>query len=262
MTVPATTPGPNRSALTRRLARGLLRLGAATTKGVGASLATLLALVGTTQSSSATLGCLMLFTIIAGVIGYECETRQRPAPLSTAQRSEVANGIVLAAVAVLTVTGADELGGPAVAALVTAFAGAAAVVRVRRRLVPSPVSPLEQVPAPRVPSAAAREVLPPEGPGARFVPPEAGHLKRRTVADLIYAWRYSYLLLATARADPIRLAQISEQRRTYLDELARRDPVGFRRWINSGARAAGDPSRYLTVDPCSEGGPHDRSEAA
>jgi len=34
--------------------------------------------------------------------------------------------------------------------------------------------------------------------------------------------------------------------RCYLDELERRDPAGFRRWINDGARAAGDPARYIT----------------
>jgi hypothetical protein len=257
MTVPATTPGPNRSTLIRRLARWLLRLGTAAAKGVGAALASVLALVGATQSSSATIPCLLLIAVAASAIGYECETRQRPAPLSAAQRSEVANESILAAVAALAVTGADELAGMPLAALVAALAAVAAVVRARRRLAPPLVSPLvcpsERAPAPPVPSAAAREVLSPEEPGARFVAPETGHLERRAMADLIHAWRYSFLLLATARADPIRLAQIGEQRRAYLDELARRDPAGFRRWIDSGARAAGDPTRYLTVDPHSEG---------
>ena len=266
MTVPATTPGPNRSARTRRLARGLLRLGTAAAKGVGAALAAFLALVGATQGSSATIACLLLIMVAAGAIGYECETRQRSAPLSAAQRNEVANGTVLAAVAVLAVIGADEFAGMPVAALVAALAAVAAVVRARRRLVSPPISPLVSPPKPApalsVPPAAAPEVVPPEDAGAQIVPPETGHLERRAIADLVHAWRHSFLLLATAQADPIRLAQICEQRRAYLEELARRDPVGFRRWIDSGARAAGDPSRYLmTVDPRSEGG-HDRSEAA
>jgi hypothetical protein len=260
MTVPSTTPDPNRSALTRRVARGLLRLGTVAAKGVGAALATVLALVGATQSGSAVIGFLVLIMAAAGVIGWECETRRRPAPLSAAQRSEVANGVVLAAVAVLAVAGADELAGMTVAALVATLAAVAAVVRARRGLAGPLVSAPKQTPARSVPSVAAPEVLR-EDSGARFVPPETWHIERRAMADLVQAWRHSFLLLATARTDPIRLAQICEQRRAYLDELARRDPAGFRRWMNSGARAAGDPSRYLTFDPRSEGG-HDRSEAA
>ena len=265
MTVPATTPGPNRSARTRRLARGLLRLGTAAAKGVGAALTTGLALVGATQGNSATIPCLLVIMVAAGAIGYGCETRQRSAPLSAAQRSEVANGIILAAVAALAVTGADELAGTPGAALVAALAAVDAVVRARRRLVSPPISPLVSPPKPApalsVPPAAAPQVVPSEDPAARIVPPETGHLERQAVADLVHAWRHSFLLLATAWADPVRLAHICQQRRAYLDELARRDPVGFRRWIDSGARAAGDPSRYLTVDPLSEDG-HDRSEAA
>ena len=101
-------PRPNRSARTRRLARGLLRLGTAAAKGVGAALTTGLALVGATQGNSATIPCLLVIMVAAGAIGYGCETRQRSAPLSAAQRSEVANGIILAAVAALAVTGADD----------------------------------------------------------------------------------------------------------------------------------------------------------
>jgi hypothetical protein len=42
---------------------------------------------------------------------------------------------------------------------------------------------------------------------------------------------------------------LAEQRRTYLDELQRRDPAGFDARIASGARAAGGPSRYLSTTP-------------
>jgi hypothetical protein len=44
----------------------------------------------------------------------------------------------------------------------------------------------------------------------------------------VQAWRRSFLLLAAAYDDPHRLAQGVEQRCAYLDEIARRDPVGFR----------------------------------
>jgi hypothetical protein len=62
--------------------------------------------------------------------------------------------------------------------------------------------------------------------------------------ELCRAWRVSYLLLETAR-DPEALEHAAQLRRRYLDELARRHPEGFRRWLDDGARAAGDPSRYV-----------------
>jgi hypothetical protein len=34
--------------------------------------------------------------------------------------------------------------------------------------------------------------------------------------------------------------------RIYLDELERRDPAGVARWLDSGARAGGNPSKFLT----------------
>jgi hypothetical protein len=64
-----------------------------------------------------------------------------------------------------------------------------------------------------------------------------------TVA-LCRAWRISYLVLDHAR-DPAQRAQVAAMRGQYLDELARRDPAGFRRWLTDGARAGGDPAPYL-----------------
>jgi hypothetical protein len=38
---------------------------------------------------------------------------------------------------------------------------------------------------------------------------------------------------------------IVEARRDYIDELERRSPHGLMAWLASGARAAGDPSRFI-----------------
>jgi hypothetical protein len=65
-----------------------------------------------------------------------------------------------------------------------------------------------------------------------------------TTSQLCRAWRVSYLILENTR-DPVRLAEVAAIRRAYLDELDRRDPGGFRRWLEDGARAAGDPARYI-----------------
>lgn len=62
------------------------------------------------------------------------------------------------------------------------------------------------------------------------------------------AWRASYRLVERAR-DPEYVARLADLRRRYLDELERRDPGGFRRWLESGARAGSDPGRFIALDP-------------
>jgi hypothetical protein len=65
-----------------------------------------------------------------------------------------------------------------------------------------------------------------------------------STADLCRAWRVSYSVLENTH-DPAQLAEVAALRRRYLDELDRRDPDGFRRWFDDGARAASDPARYI-----------------
>lgn len=64
---------------------------------------------------------------------------------------------------------------------------------------------------------------------------------------LCRAWRRSYSRLQQATALPVR-EQLVLERERMLDELQRRDQEGFARWLDSGARAGGDPSRYLASD--------------
>jgi hypothetical protein len=63
---------------------------------------------------------------------------------------------------------------------------------------------------------------------------------------LCTGWRRSYFQLLVARdtADRPRLVQ---RRQDYLDEIERRDPRGFRRWLAGDARAGGDPRPYRTT---------------
>jgi len=94
---------------------------------------------------------------------------------------------------------------------------------VLRRLVPRKPAPARSVPTPTSPAA-------PNQPAP---------------APLCWRWRTSFnaLLHTTSVAERLRLI---ETRSALLDELARRDPEGFGRWISSGARAASDPARFLT----------------
>lgn len=62
---------------------------------------------------------------------------------------------------------------------------------------------------------------------------------------LSWWWRASFVKLQEATS-PAKRIFVIDTRRALLDELAERDPAGFARWLNSGARAASDPTRYFT----------------
>jgi hypothetical protein len=65
--------------------------------------------------------------------------------------------------------------------------------------------------------------------------------------ELCLAWRTSFSALQRATSPAQRLRMV-EDRRAYLDELERRNPRGMAAWLASGARAAGDPSRFVLGD--------------
>ena len=62
--------------------------------------------------------------------------------------------------------------------------------------------------------------------------------------NLCFAWRRSYLALQRSLSLHARL-RIVERRQEFLDEFEQRNPRGFSAWLASGARAAGDPSKYI-----------------
>jgi hypothetical protein len=76
------------------------------------------------------------------------------------------------------------------------------------------------------------------GPGKSDVELDTG--------DLCTAWQRSYFQLLVTRDATARRCLV-QRRQDYLDEIERRDPDGFRRWLDSGARPGGDPEPYLTA---------------
>jgi hypothetical protein len=72
-----------------------------------------------------------------------------------------------------------------------------------------------------------------------------GRARDLSTDDLCLVWRCSYVQLQRA-ADESARQQIVRARQEYLDELERRDHAGFARWLASGARASGNPRRYLS----------------
>jgi hypothetical protein len=86
--------------------------------------------------------------------------------------------------------------------------------------------------------------------GTSGQPLEADRLMRAEEAGLLSdralcrAWRKSYFDLTRSQSLPASL-RIVQERQGYLDELERRSPHGLSAWLSSGARAAGNPSRYI-----------------
>lgn len=67
-----------------------------------------------------------------------------------------------------------------------------------------------------------------------------------SMEDLCQAWRQSSgLLRATGRT--ISRGHLLRLREQLLDELERRDPAGFARWMGRGYRPDPDPSRHFTA---------------
>ena len=69
-------------------------------------------------------------------------------------------------------------------------------------------------------------------------------------AELCLAWRRSFVLLNEAASPQEKLVVVTLRER-YLDELQRRCPAGVSRWLDSGARASGNPLPFLDDHPSS-----------
>ena len=87
------------------------------------------------------------------------------------------------------------------------------------------------------------------GPVMVVAEPSPDVLSALTPADLdleelCWAWRRSYVRLQRCRT-VAETTRVVAERQLCLDELERRSPGGLRAWLKAGARAAGDPSRFV-----------------
>ena len=114
------------------------------------------------------------------------------------------------------------------------------------------------------PATAADDQPPPEQPlddldGAQWPAPDPATVEQslpmapEDLDDdaLCWAWRRSYVVLQRSRSAATRL-HVVEVRQAYLDELERRNALGLAAWLASGARAAGNPSRFIHHDSTSQ----------
>lgn len=132
----------------------------------------------------------------------------------------------------LVVAGLSALAGGLIAVLVgAAVAGAVAGTRLRR-------SRAAQGRTGR-PAPARHLPVRPEGP-TLLMPPVDG-LPTRALGD---EWLRSTVLLS-ARLDPVVRRAVVARREAVLDELERRDPGGFARWLADGPIPGSDPAAHV-----------------
>ncbi|WIX98592.1 hypothetical protein QRX60_31575 [Amycolatopsis mongoliensis] len=94
---------------------------------------------------------------------------------------------------------------------------------------------------------AAKRVRSPGPRGRRSVSIRSA-LPDADVAELCLVWRRSHEeLRRTPDDDPAR-AQLAVVRQLLLDELERRDPAGFARWLENGALAGSDPLPFIRAE--------------
>ena len=195
-------------------------------------------------------GILISFGVGAGVVGsavsaevyWHAPGREATAPPLT----YLLRAAVLAALGAIAVAGLLAFIGATALLGVGLLAGCSPVVL--RRL---PI----WAPQPPQPLVVASPVSAPTGTSR---PPVVGHSLSDT--ELCWQWRTSFGVLQRAVSPSERLA-VLETRAALLDELAHRDPEGFTRWLNSGARAASDPARYVTGSQSSPQLPQQRRDS-
>ena len=175
-----------------------------------------LALLGLVTAGAAVLVPAVIAAVAGGLLGWAM-ARYRSVRPSATLLGVLAYGSATA-VGVLAIAGLAVLAGPGAIPAVCALAGA--LVWTHRRRSPHP-------------TAAAAPVLP-SGPS----------LTGLTNAQLAREWQTSYADLAVAR-DPWTLERVCARRRKQLDEIERRDPTGFHRWISSGYWVRGDSAPFL-----------------
>lgn len=173
---------------------------------------------------------LMALAFVGGGVGAVAWSRRSSAgPAATAATasmtatvSTVVRGAVGATVGVLAFTGLVVSAGVGVLAAAPALAALAIWLHRRR--------------SPHVGPTTSRAVA----TGASL----PASLTTLSNAQLAHRWESSYVELVSAR-DATTLERLCVERRHQLDEIERRNPVGFGRWIRSGNWVRGDSAPFL-----------------
>ena len=179
--------------------------------------------MGVSGLVSVVLAAIVAACIAAGIARDGDTARPRQAAVDAAWRT--AAGTVAA---LLVISGCVVLAGGAVAAVSVGLVLAGLLVRFG----------LHEVRRGRSVGRAAVVPLPGEG----------GPVQALTVEALGREWLRTSAALDVTREPTARRALV-DRRQEALDELERRDPAGFARWLAEGATVDSDPARYVSADP-------------
>jgi hypothetical protein len=199
-----------------------------------------LALVGGLSLRPAGLLAVALAAVVTGAlaagIARESSDDDLRATVEATWQTAVGTVVVL-----LVLSGIAAIAGALVTTLVGGVAGVVGLAIWLVRANPSR-------PQPPAPPVAARQSPPP--PAAR-PPVVAGNvvagtapLSRLPVEALGREWLATSAALG-AHLEPRTRQEIVARRAAVLDELERRDPVGFARWLAAGPLSASDPARWF-----------------
>jgi hypothetical protein len=173
-------------------------------------------------------------------------TRETPSPVRRRSTLEAAASVGAATVGVLLViAGITALAGGAVAFLTIVGAVVAVlVVRAARGRHPAAPSPGDRTTPPPNPGAVRPARLQGAAELSSLLPP-VGVL---TTSELGQEWLRTSAALA-GRLDPAARQSLVARREEALDELERRDPAGFDRWLAAGPTLSSDPAGYVRGGP-------------
>ena len=197
-------------------------------------LASVLAAVGGVSLGGSGLVAVALAAVVTGCLGAGIardgdSADPRQAAVDAAWRTAVATVAVL-----LVLSGCVVVAGGAVTTLLAGFVLGGLLVRWA----------LRSARADRLPTAAVVPLpLPLPLPAT-----DAGWVRRLSVEALGREWLRTSAALTQVQGAGARQALV-ERRREALDELERRDPAGFARWLAAGATVDSDPARYVSGDP-------------
>lgn len=186
---------------------------------------------------------------VAGVLaGCMAAGISRETPLVARRRSTLEAAVSVGATTVavlLVIAGIAALAGGAVAFLTVGGAVVALLivrsVRGRGPVVPSTADRTTHL---HHPSAVGPLSSPEPSDLASLLPPVV-HL---TTSELGQEWTRTSAVLA-GRLDAAARAALVARRQEALDELERRDPAGFDRWLAAGPTLSSDPAGYVRGGP-------------
>ena len=196
---------------------------------------------------------------VAGILaGCMAAGITREAPVGSRRRSTLeaaASAGAMTVAVLLIIAGIAALAGGAVAFLTVGGAAVAVLVvrAVHGRRPVSPSSPVDRM-TPVHPSAV-RPVRP-QGELASLLPPVVA----LTTSELGQEWTRTSAVL-TGRLEPAVREALVARRQQALDELERRDPAGFERWLAAGSTLSSDPAGYVRGGPL-RGGPAAETDVA